>query len=74
MLWVYHPHTCPIPFVLAIMAQHQEVANAFVQHFYQAFDSGAANLAGLYVSLAAELGWHCRASRAARGGVVSGKH
>jgi hypothetical protein len=27
-----------------------EIANAFVQHFYQAFDGGADALTGLYVS------------------------
>ena len=27
-----------------------EVGNAFVQHYYQAFDSDANGLAGLYVS------------------------
>ena len=29
----------------------EEVATAFVQHYYQAFDSGADALAGLYVSI-----------------------
>ena len=28
----------------------EEVAKAFVSHFYQTFDSGVDNLAGLYVS------------------------
>lgn len=28
----------------------QEVAQAFVSHFYQAFDSNVESLAGLYVS------------------------
>ena len=28
----------------------EEVAKAFVQHFYQAFDAGADSLGGLYVS------------------------
>ena len=29
----------------------EEVAQAFVQHFYQAFDSNVDSLAGLFVSL-----------------------
>ena len=31
----------------------EEVGNAFVQHYYQAFDSDANGLAGLYVSTSA---------------------
>ena len=29
----------------------EEVAKAFVQHYYQAFDSNADSLAGLFVSI-----------------------
>jgi hypothetical protein len=29
----------------------EEVANAFVQHFYQTFDNGVDGLAGLFVSI-----------------------
>jgi hypothetical protein len=32
------------------MTNPQEVAQAFVNHYYQAFDSDAGQLAGLYVS------------------------
>ena len=32
------------------MSNPQDVANAFVAHFYPTFDQGAQNLAGLYVS------------------------
>lgn len=34
----------------------EEVAKAFVQHFYQAFDADATSLAGLYVSLYERVG------------------
>ena len=34
----------------------EEVAKAFVQHFYQAFDTDVNSVAGLYVSLAGDFG------------------
>jgi hypothetical protein len=34
----------------------EEVAKAFVAHFYQAFDTGVDGLAGLYVSFVGDRG------------------
>lgn len=34
-----------------ISMSHNEVANAFVTHYYQTFDQSVMNLAALYVSL-----------------------
>lgn len=41
--WTFDPPT--------ISMSHNEVANAFVTHYYQTFDQSVMNLAALYVSL-----------------------
>jgi hypothetical protein len=44
-----------------ISMSHNEVANAFVTHYYQTFDQSVMNLAALYVSLGCVAWvWHVR--------------
>ena len=50
------PSSLSPPSKLSNTMSAEEVAKAFVAHFYQAFDTGVDGLAGLYVSFVGDRG------------------